>query len=265
MNRVLILTALVTLGAGCRSVQQAESPAGPHFQILTYNVNWGAPRPEFAAEIIKQSEADIVCLQETTPEWERFLRRGLASDYSFAEFRNSTTRMGGGLAFLSRVPMREIAYVPSDTGWFDGRIMEFKTAVGPVQVLNVHLRPPISDSGSWIKGYLSTGDERLREMERFYSHRQAGPPMVVVGDFNDSEDSAVVKWLQSKSMVNALSEFDRYTPTWRWRSGILSFSRRMDHIIYSPELLCCSARVIQAGASDHYPVEAVFASSRKAK
>jgi endonuclease/exonuclease/phosphatase family metal-dependent hydrolase len=139
--------------------------------------------------------------------------------------------------------------------------MEFKTAVGAVQVLNVHLRPAISDSGSWIRGYLTTADDRLREIERFYNKRRPGLPTVVVGDFNDREDSPVIGWLKSKGMVNALPEFDRSTPTWRWRYGVVSFSRRMDHVVYSQELRCCSARVIQAGASDHYPVEAVFAKS----
>jgi endonuclease/exonuclease/phosphatase family metal-dependent hydrolase len=32
----------------------------------------------------------------------------------------------------------------------------------------------------------------------------------------------------------------------------------MDHIVYSQDLYCCSARVIQGGASDHFPVEAIF-------
>jgi endonuclease/exonuclease/phosphatase family metal-dependent hydrolase len=150
MKPCFVLLALAILVTGCRAVRQAESPAEPHFRILTYNVNWGAPRPELAVEILKLSEADIVCLQETTPEWEQLLRRELEGDYPLAEFRHSTSRMGGGLAFLATVPMREIAYIPSDTGWFDGWIVEFKTAAGPVQVLNVHLRPAISHRGSWV-------------------------------------------------------------------------------------------------------------------
>lgn len=32
---------------------------------------------------------------------------------------------------------------------------------------------------------------------------------------------------------------------------------RKDHSVYSPELLCCSARVLRADASDHFHVEAV--------
>jgi hypothetical protein len=32
----------------------------------------------------------------------------------------------------------------------------------------------------------------------------------------------------------------------------------MDQIIYSPQLHCSAARVMQAGDSDHFPIEAVF-------
>lgn len=254
----LALATLCLTFTGCHTTRVAETPAGPHFRILTYNVNWGRPRPDLAAALIRQSAAEIVCLQETTPEWEQFLRRQLGAEYSFIEFRHSSTRMGGGLAFLAKTPAQEVAYIPSDTGWFDGWIMKFDTAAGPVQVVNVHLRPPVSDRGSWISGYFSTGDDRLREMQRFYAKCEPGLPTLAAGDFNDSEHSAVVAWLKKQDLSNALPQFDRYSPTWHWNSGMVSLHRRMDHILYSPQLHCCEARVLKAGASDHFPVEAVF-------
>ena len=211
-----------------------------------------------AVDIIRRSGANIICLQETTPQWEAYLKRELAGEYSLAEFRNSPARMGGGLAFLTKLPAREIAYIPSETGWFDGWIMLFQTDVGPVQVVNVHLRPPISDSGSWVSGYFNTGDDRLDEIKRFYAERQPDVPTLVVGDFNDTEHSAVIRWLNSQGMTNALPEFDRHTPTWRWPTSVYTFKRRMDHIVYSTGLHCCGAAVLQAGASDHFPVLAEF-------
>jgi hypothetical protein len=129
IGSLALATLLITV-TGCHSTKVAETPAGPNFHLMTYNVNWGEPRPELAAALIRKSGADIVCLQETTPAWEQFLRQNLASDYSFIEFRHSTTRMGGGLAFLAKVPAREVAYIPSETGWFDGWIMRFETAAG---------------------------------------------------------------------------------------------------------------------------------------
>lgn len=170
--------------------------------------------------------------------------------------------MGGGLAFLAKVPAREVAYVPSETGWFDGWIMKFETAIGLVQIINVHLRPPVSDSGSWVSGYFSTDQNRRQEMERFYGKREPRIPTLAVGDFNDGENSSVVRWLEGKGMVNALPQFDRNSPTWKWKTSVVTLKRRMDHILYSPELDCIAAKVIPAGASDHFPVEAAFTKAK---
>jgi endonuclease/exonuclease/phosphatase family metal-dependent hydrolase len=95
-------------------------------------------------------------------------------------------------------------------------------------------------------------------MERFYRRRRPELPTLVVGDFNDGENSPVVEWLEDKGMMNALPNFDRNSPTWQWRTSLMTLSRRMDHVVYSRELHCCSASVIRGGASDHSPVEAVF-------
>ena len=86
--------------------------------------------------------------------------------------------------------------------------MQFTTPAGPVQLLNVHLRPPVSDRGSWVSGYVTTGDDRERELKRFYEQTRRDVPLIVAGDFNDGEGSGVVRWLQGKGMRNALREFD---------------------------------------------------------
>jgi endonuclease/exonuclease/phosphatase family metal-dependent hydrolase len=183
MKSAIALLFIMSVSLGCRSVRQPEALERADFKLLTYNVNWGGAGADEVARIIRESGAEIVCLQETTPEWKRILKRDVGREYSFLEFRESKGRMGGGLAFLSKVPAREIAYIPSETGWFDGWIAEFATAAGPVQVLNVHLRPPVSDRGGWASGYFNTRDDRVAEMERFYKHVKPGVPLIVAGDF----------------------------------------------------------------------------------
>lgn len=255
---------LLVLLCGCRTpTRTAVTPNGPHLKVLTYNVNYGNPRPDQVVEIIRQSKAEIVCLQETSPQWANYLRQTLGQEYRFMEFRYSKHRMGGGLGFLAKVPAREVAYIPSTTTWFDGWIMAFATPIGPVQIINVHLRPPISDNGSWVSGYFTTSDERQKEMETFYQARDPQVPTLVLGDFNDSEGSAVVRWLEAKGMTNALAQFNRYDPTWQWQTSTITLKRRMDHILYAPTFDCPGARVITTGSSDHFPVEAVFTKSNK--
>jgi endonuclease/exonuclease/phosphatase family metal-dependent hydrolase len=259
MKCLILLLFCSGLCLGCRATRRPEAvEPGRGFSLLTYNVNWGGAGADQVAAIIQRSKADIVCLQETTPAWEKYLRSELGSQLSYGAFRESQSRMGGGLAFFSKLSAREVAYIQSETGWFDGWIVEFQTAVGPVQVLNVHLRPPVSDQGGWISGYFGTRGDRVLEMQRFYEKIKPGIPLIVAGDFNDSENSRVVNWLQRRGMRNALPEFDRSTPTWKWNYRGFELRRRMDHIVYPAELECASAHVIAQGPSDHFPVVATF-------
>jgi endonuclease/exonuclease/phosphatase family metal-dependent hydrolase len=256
--RSMPLVMLLAVVCSCHTTRVAMEPVGPQLRVLTYNINWGSPRPDLVAEVILQANADVVCLQETTSQWEQYLRQALGRNYRFMSFRFSQHRMGGGLGFLAKLPMQEAAYIPSETGWFDGWIMKAETDIGSVQFLNVHLRPPISDKGSWVSGYFTTGDDRRREIEEFYGARQPQVPTLVMGDFNDGGNSPAVRWLETQGLTNALPQFDHYGPTWKWRTSVVTLRRRMDHILYSAELDCSAARVIPAVASDHLPVEAIF-------
>jgi endonuclease/exonuclease/phosphatase family metal-dependent hydrolase len=95
-------------------------------------------------------------------------------------------------------------------------------------------------------------------MEKFYRARNPVDPTLVMGDFNDGEHSQVVRWLQGQGLTNALPQFDRYSPTWTWKTSFVKLQRRMDHIFYSREFDCVAAHVISGGVSDHFPVTATF-------
>jgi endonuclease/exonuclease/phosphatase (EEP) superfamily protein YafD len=76
----VVLLVLYLLGAaGCAGRRSSEPMTGAHFSMLTYNVNFGGPRPDLAVEAIAEADADVVCLQETNPAWERMVRDALAS------------------------------------------------------------------------------------------------------------------------------------------------------------------------------------------
>ena len=51
---------------------------------------------------------------------------------------------------------------------------------------------------------------------------------------------------------------DRSSPTWHWKYRGITLKRRMDHIMYSPELHFGGAAVLKTGPSDHFPVLAWF-------
>lgn len=226
---------------------------------MTFNLNFGGPGPGESLAAIRGEAPDLLCFQETTPAWELYLRSKLGIEYPHMQFHHS--RGAGGLAILSRWPLRKQEIVPSPVGWFPAALVEAETPLGPVQFMNVHLHPACNEEGRFTIGaYASTSPAaRLVETRAFHPKLVSDRPAVVLGDFNEGNDGDSIEWLVGQGMTDALPEFDWHSETWHWRTSVsLSLRKRLDHILYSKGLRCCEARVVKEGASDHYPVVAVF-------
>ncbi len=224
--------------------------------LLTYNVNWEVD-PSSGIDAILQNNADIVCLQETNPRLQPRFEARLADRYPYSTFLHSRTRTGGGSAFFARCPGEVIAHVRSQTGWFDAMVARFDTAIGPLQVLNVHLRPAIDSRRERfaLSAWLSTGPERLREIAHFCEPLDPQCATVIAGDFNEQRGSAV-QWLRQRGYRSALQAHQPHATTWWWRWGPMKLGMRLDHIFHCGKLRSRTARVVRAGASDHWPVVA---------
>ena len=232
-------------------------------RVMTYNVNWGGARPDLAVAAIREADADVVCLQETTPEWETYLRGELAGTYAHVMFRHSGG--AGGLAFLSRGRLEDVEYIETP-GWFPGWLVRAETSIGAVQLLAVHLRPPLGENGGVsVSGYLRSRDVRVREVQTLHARLDASAPAVILGDFNENESGEAFQWLIGQGLINAIAPADGQTHTWEWRTSLVTLRNRFDHILLSPNLRAEDARVMRAGASDHFPVVASIGRSTTAQ
>lgn len=250
------------LSAGC-----AGGPAkpaarvqlkGPVLRVLTYNVNFGRAGDRDTITAIHDAGVDLALLQETSLPWERALRAALSAEFPHMAFQNRGG--GGGLAVLSRSPLAEVEFLrPTASGWFPAVRAVVETPLGRIQVLGVHLHPPVSDTGSVIGGYFTTGKVRAQEIEAFFAKLSPDLPTLVAGDFNEESDGDVTKFLRTKGMASAVSSDQ---PTWRWSTGVGTIRRQLDHIMYDRRLEAISAEVRVAGHSDHLPVIGSFQLAR---
>ena len=255
----LLLLLIVALLAGCNS--KPMNPDRPHFRVLTYNVNFGVPNPDGAVRAIAEAGADVVCLQETNELWERHIRAALGSRYPHVHFRHGP--VAAGMAMLSKWPVRSIDLVEPNDSWFPACVATAQTPVGDVQFVSVHLRPPVSDSGSHVSGYFETRPLRRAEIESICASARTlrgdpRTPVILLGDFNESDSGRAIRFLRQRGYRSATQQFDRYTSTWRWNVGPLPLRDRLDHILYSEALRCFNCKVVKAGDSDHLPVVATF-------
>ncbi len=163
MTRLPLLLALLTLScAGPVRVARVPQAGQPVFRVMTYNVNYGLGGDPATLATIASGGADLVLLQETTPRWERALRGRLSHEYPHMAFVHAGG--AGGLAVLSRHPFDTGEVLPPEVGWFAAWRVIVQSPIGPVQALSVHLRPPVSDGGSFVAGYFTT--DAVREANR---------------------------------------------------------------------------------------------------
>ena len=236
---------------------RAPDPARPSLRVMSYNVNFGLAGDLATVAAIRGGAADLIFLQETTPGWERALRAAFAASHPHMAFRHSGG--AGGLAVLSRYPLRTRAYMASPCGWFPAWRVELATPLGPLQVLQVHLRPPVSDSGSVVSGYFTTGSFRVKEITHFAAGLKPGVPTLVLGDFNEDHDGdAVGLLIRGQRFGSALREFQPGATTWRWDTRFGRLTHTLDHVLYSSQLEPLDARVLPTGRSDHLPLVATF-------
>ncbi|HEY3357079.1 MAG TPA: endonuclease/exonuclease/phosphatase family protein [Polyangia bacterium] len=260
MHRILAALLGLTLVAACARPTRTPAtppPGTPVLTVMTYNVNFGLAGDDSCIAAIRAAGPDLVLLQETTPAWEDALRRELGGTYPFAAFRHAGG--AGGLGVLSRHPFDERAYLPSPAGWFPAWLLVVRTPLGPLQVLNVHLRPPVSDGGSVVSGYFSTRPVRQAEIAAYADRLDPGLPTLVAGDFNESRTGRAVGLLATRGLRSALPDFAPGAQTWRWPTSVGTVRSQLDHIVHDARLVPLDARVVDAGSSDHLPVVARFA------
>ena len=145
----LLITALGCARAPARTAQAGDG--GPTLKVMTYNVNFGIPGDAATIRVIREAGADVVFLQETNAEWKEALDATTAELYPQRLFHHWGG--AGGLGVLSRLPLEDGGLIrPEGDGWFPGWRLIVTTSFGRVQVLSVHLHPPVSEGGSFVAG-----------------------------------------------------------------------------------------------------------------
>ncbi|MBM4370021.1 MAG: endonuclease/exonuclease/phosphatase family protein [Deltaproteobacteria bacterium] len=254
-SRALLFFFLLPPTGACGPSAQAPlapSPGRPVLTVLTFNVNYGLRDAPENLDAIRDADADLVLLQETTPELEAAADRQLRELYPHQRFRHCCG--AGGLGVLSKHAVEEGPYLESPAGWFPGWWVRVDSPLGRVQALLVHLRPPVSDDGSWVKGYFTTGDVRRRELAAYLEHRDPELPTLVAGDFNEARGPAL-ELLAAEGLVDALASFAPGEPTFRWRTSLGTLRFVLDHLFHDEGLRALDAEVLDSGVSDHLPVK----------
>jgi endonuclease/exonuclease/phosphatase family metal-dependent hydrolase len=221
---------------------------------MSYNIELGAAGEPSTLDAIGEIDADLVCLQEVTPEAEAELRARYAEEYPYQLFKSKGG--AGGLAALSRFPLVDLGLRAAPQGWHPSWHLEAESPAGPIQLLNVHLRSLFSGDPNPISSYLQADSDHLEQIELFSSECDANVATIALGDFNEDENGDAIQFLEDRGFENLLPEFHPGQPTWGFRSVGNQLGATIDHILINDALVPLNAWARRLGESDHLPVVA---------
>ena len=238
----------------------APEPSADDLALMTFNLGPGQSTPEYVAQAIAQTSADIVAVQELTVPLAEQLRADLGTTYPYMLLDPESETTG----LLSRYPIHHVqwyksrddvrAYLRAEIEWQDTLL----------QVWVFHPRPP---RPAWVENtIIPLGlDDRVPQQQTRELAENVGTfddPTIVMGDFNMTDQAPAYSELS-----NLLYDAHRQVG---WGFGftfphLLFINRympwpmlRLDYIFYSGDFRALSSSVSCQADSDHCSMFAVL-------
>jgi endonuclease/exonuclease/phosphatase family metal-dependent hydrolase len=220
-----------------------------------YLKNWPKPEAEKSAlrAVIRAAHPDVLAMEEMgpAPELEE-LRRDLATEgleYKYIALVNGPDP-DRHVAVLSRLPFAQvhgyanISYkIGSGTDEVKRGMLEvdFVTAGHPWALYVVHLKSRLNeenDPNDPLSAKRREGEAQvMRDMVRQQQPLEAGALVAVVGDFNDTRDSAAVRRfveVGSKPLLTMVPAADTRGEAWTFTYPHADTYERIDFVLLSP-------------------------------
>lgn len=244
----------------------AAPPDAPSLSVMTLNLHAHHDDPRAAAAAIRAAGADVLAVQELTPEMAEALAAQLEDLYPYSEIPGNLRTAGQGV--FSRYPLEELG---REYGWH-GQRNPFAVVLhlpwSDAVLVNNHNLSTSRALGEWPSEIETSMRQRERVSESLVALADASPlPVIVVGDFNTPERSTAYAIMT-----------ERFADAWP-RAGFLfghsfpggplaptpfgvrppNWLLRIYYVFYTPELAAVDARIGPwDGVSDHRPVLATL-------
>jgi endonuclease/exonuclease/phosphatase (EEP) superfamily protein YafD len=224
-------------------------------EVMSWNLEFGSGAAEQLPAVLESTNADIVALQELTPEAVTAIEGSPAVTriFPFRILKPDSRVLGLGL--LSRLPMRagaDVANPPVITATLS---LDDKRTL---RLLNAHPLPGRITTVSPLRLPIdfdeSIRDAALRTIRRVADRlASAGVPVVVAGDMNVTStepayDELVAGWLDAHVEAGI-------GPGWTWRpsklAGLTSGLLRIDYVLVTPDVEPVSSRQDCSRLGDH--------------
>jgi endonuclease/exonuclease/phosphatase (EEP) superfamily protein YafD len=216
LTTVLLLTAVLPRAIADNSV----ASRGVVVRVLSVNLRIGGTDPAAVVDLVRRVDADLVALQEYTPQAQAALdREGLAT---VLPYRSAHPReLALGSALYSRFPVRADGVRRHDSGFWQAQATVQVPGAGWVAVESAHPCAPTGPARS------ACWQADLADQPHACPHGQL---RLLLGDFNATLDHAPLRRLIGTGYRDAASAVGAgLKPTWPYDRSLPKVT--LDHIL----------------------------------
>jgi len=225
------------------------SDASDTTKLVHINVRAGNDQHDRLLDYIKAEQADILFLQEVSPEWLASIR-SLNGDYPY---RYTQPRHDNfGIALLSRLPLDSVTHVNSPPLDYPTIVATLTLNGELLTLVSTHAMIPLTRSG------FEARNEQLQSVAEITKALTGA--VILSGDFNTSLWSPTYRVLEDMTGLRNTRRGVGVLPTW---PTFMPFSMiPIDHVLVSDAVQVASIRRGKHLGSDHLPLIMEFSLSQ---
>jgi len=214
---------------------------GPELRVATVNLWYRSRDATHALAWLAAHPADVVVLQEVTPEW----AAAMSATADLYPHRATHPRQDPyGIGVLSRWPLERVEYVDFAQDGLPSVVATLDVDGRKVQVIGLHTAWPVFKDLQVARDRALTGAAALA--------RAATVPTVIAGDFNLTPYAPRFRRLEREAGMRDAFASVWWRPT--WQAAFWPLALPIDHVLVPAGACVQEAAIGGDVGSDHRPV-----------
>ncbi|UTW61587.1 endonuclease/exonuclease/phosphatase family protein [bacterium SCSIO 12741] len=261
---VWLLLALLLLEYSWVGINRESlgEPATPktEISIITYNLFFKNKAPQQSLSILEQAQADVLFLQEITPQWYAILEKKLSKSHPYRVVL--PYRGTHGLAVYSRFPLKQIKVMNNDSKLPFAQWVSLEVAGRKLLAVHAHLASPavaVENPDRFFPLIHKNHQLRIEQLNQIQEQAILWEPdyssIFLIGDLNTTPHEPIYRQL-TDDWVDGFEEAGSGNPDNFPNSSHLPAITRLDYVMAKGELQFQKVQVFKGGSSDHLALKA---------
>lgn len=249
----LLLISFEFLFTKLNEASSKEISTDTELTLLTYNLIFKNKQPDVILNQIKETNPDILVVQELTPQWAHLLSKSLEHTNPYKTIYISKGTHGMGV--YSKYKLSSYTLLLNESTKPFAQIVNVRVNNKKIQLINTHTASPaaaVEHPGDFFSLFRTNYTQREHQFEKIEHtlKNNAEDVYVLIGDLNTTPYEPVYRNLRN-NWVDIFNETGKGNGATFPNTGKASPFLRLDYILIRGAVNPVSAKVLSGGSSDH--------------